>query len=93
MEEKYLIALENTLLQFYEPRAFCLHGYQEESGCLEKQGDKWIVFHGERGCKHFTVTVDTIELAAIEFFKMMTRDDEKIFKMTQTLHAEIEKLM
>lgn len=81
METKYIEALDKVMAKRYPAQEYSLDGYQEDSVCLQKEGDEWIVYIGERGRRFEEVKCKTILLACLEFIHKATSKIDVITEM------------
>lgn len=84
MEEKIQDVLIEILKEFGIPENFySLGGYAEETVCLEKKGDTWIVYGGERGQKHNVITHINCKSACLDLLSRLaeTRVEEERMKI------------
>ena len=82
-DEKYFKALDVVLNKKYPLYSYSLNGYQEESVCLEKIDDKWVVFMGERGNRYDEEFCNTPLLACITMIRYLTHNQEEIRNMEE----------
>ena len=88
-ENKILKALDTVLSERYPTRLYNLKGYQEESNCLEKVKDGWIIYNGERGNHYNEKKYDTILLACVKFLRFFTHNPEQITEMENEFIKQI----
>ena len=60
---------------------FCVGRYAEESVCVEKTNDGWIVYDGERGNKYDLVKCERLVDACLQVFNRTAESDEQYKKM------------
>lgn len=84
-DKRYLNALESMFGKRYQKNEYKICGYQENSVCLEANGDTWVVYNGERGNRYNVVMCDTILMACLEIIRKMTKDSVQIKEMEDEL--------
>ena len=88
-ENCYLKVLEQVIKKYYPARRYKIGGYQEESLCLEKNNDEWIVYNGERGNHYNERRLLTVEGACDAFVMSLTHNERN----RDTLISQINKVV
>lgn len=70
--------LQTVLHKRYPVEDFSLDGYQECAVCLQRDGNKWLVFLGERGNHYEELRCNTVLEACLHLIRKLAGNAEEI---------------
>lgn len=79
-----------VLRQFDIPEYYYSIGsYLEEAICIENEGDKWIIYEGERGKKYNLKVFDSIVPACCNFLARISESEDQEKKMISSFKQKV----
>jgi hypothetical protein len=91
-ESYYLKVLEQVVKKYYPARRYKIGGYQEESLCIEKNNDEWIVYNGERGNHYNKQKLPTVEEACNTFVMHLTHNEHNRAELMSQINNIVDEL-
>lgn len=70
---------------------YSLDGYAEDTVCIDRQNEKWIVFDGERSIKHNMREYECIEDALIEIIERLALSKDDFMYLKEKFYENLLK--